>query len=420
MVNINKPLALNGVGMVVQFPDIEIWQRDILNYYIDNPKGRWIIVKSLRQTGKSFLCKYLLIYTALKKKCVSMLVSPVLIQSRKIYQEICNMCPELITAYNGSSNEITFINGSKILFRSAEQGNTIRGNTITGICILDEAAYIQDDVFYSIIVPTTNVYNTNIFLFSTPKFKRGMFYNLYIRGIADDVRVKSFDWATYDTSKYLPPETLAIYREQMPRLAFQSEFLAEFIDGDGAVFSDFLKCVNANTILYNNRETIIGVDWGTGTGNDYTVLTFGQVQNNKIIVTQQKAFNDKNATETINYIIKEIEALKTQEIRLIVEKNSIGQVYLQLLNDRLPDYVTLEAFNTTNKSKDKIVKQLITVIEQDKIILPNDSRLLSELAMYECKINTNGIATYNAPNGQHDDRVMSLCFLVNILYNEVI
>lgn len=404
------------------FP-LKQWQRDLFDLYNSNPRNKWFVIKAKRQVGKSICLEGLLIAASLKKQnSFSLFVSPTLAQARKVYQEVAKIAAELIKSANGSLLEITFINDSIIKFGSGQQADSLRGFTIkgSGLLMIDEAAYILDDVFYSILVPTTNVNKSDIFIVSTPKFKRGFFYNLWCTGIGNDEKIISVDWNNYDTSEFLPPETLAIYREQMPRLAFQSEFLAEFIDGDGAVFSDFLKCVNANTILYNNREVIIGVDWGTGTGNDYTVLTFGQLQNDKIVITQQKAFNDKNATETINYIIKEIEALKTQEIRLIVEKNSIGQVYLQLLNDRLPDYVTLEAFNTTNKSKDKIVKQLITTIEQNKIVLPNDSKLLSELAIYECKINSNGIATYNAPLNYHDDRIMSLCFLTNILYNEVI
>ena len=123
--------------MTVNFPKIEVWQRDILDYYLNNPRGKWIIVKSLRQTGKSFIAKYLLVYTALKNKCSSLAVSPVLTQSKKLFKEICDMCPELIKSANGSAYEIIFTNGSNIIFRSSEQGNTIRGNTVTGICIIE-------------------------------------------------------------------------------------------------------------------------------------------------------------------------------------------------------------------------------------------------------------------------------------------
>jgi hypothetical protein len=92
------------------------------------------------------------------------------------------------------------------------------------------------------------------------------------------------DWNNYDTSKYLPDETLEIYRQQMPRLAFQSEFLAEFIDGEGSVFASF-KDKMTGYKLHPNIDTIMGVDWGTGTGSDYTVLTVGQLYNGKACIS---------------------------------------------------------------------------------------------------------------------------------------
>jgi hypothetical protein len=42
-----------------------------------------------------------------------------------------------------------------------------------------------------------------------------------------------------------------------------------------------------------------------------------------------------------------------------------------------------------------------------------------ELSAYECKANSNGLITYNAKSGFHDDRVMSLAILVNSLYYEL-
>ena len=86
----------------------------------------------------------------------------------------------------------------------------------------------------------------------------------------------------------------------MPKLAFQSEFLGQFIDAEGTVFSDFKECIQETTA---NKELpiYIGIDWGSGTGNDYTVLTVGQYDN-KINVIEQIAFNDKTSNDTIEYI----------------------------------------------------------------------------------------------------------------------
>ena len=404
--------------------DLEPWQKSLFDLYNNYNKNKWFVVKAKRQVGKSICMEGLLIAASLKHaNSFSLFVSPIMQQARKVYQDLVRIAYPIIKKSNGSQLEITFINNSIVKFGSAEQADGLRGFTVkhSGILIIDEAAFCKDDVFYQILVPTTNVFHSDIFIVSTPKFKRGFFFNLWLSGLENidgTDKVFAVDWNNYDTSKYLPPETLEIYRQQMPRLAFQSEFLAEFIDGEGSVFASF-KDKMTGYQLHPNIDTIMGVDWGTGTGSDYTVLTVGQLYNGKACIAYQIAFNDKNASDTIKYISKEVNNLKRNGItslEVTVEKNSIGNVYGQLLNDALPDDVLLTYFNTTNKSKDRIIKQLITTFETNKIILPQDQSLSNELSMYSCTINSNGNPIYSAPDGYHDDRVMSLCFCVNRMY----
>ena len=416
--------------MTITFPKLEKWQKDVFSYLKLGGKD-WYVVKSIRQCGKSVLAEILLIYSAFKTPCsVSLSVSPVVSQSRKMYEDILRIASKLVYKSNGSTLEIIFFNGSKIIFRSAEQGDSIRGITIkgSGILVVDEAAYIQDDIFYSVLVPTTNVYRAPIFVFSTPKFKNGFFYNLYIRGLDSNTSngVVSFDWTKYDLSKYLPDDMLELYRQQMPKQSFAAEFLGEFVDADGSVFTDFKK--NVRDFKADYEEPIyIGIDWGTGTGNDNTAITIGQIQYNNIIILDQIAFNDKNTKQTINYIesiIKSYVNKGVKEINIVAEKNSIGNVYYQLLIDKIDELETAydekgkevdinaQTFNTTNKSKEDIIKKTITLLEQDRLFIPDIEELVLEMSQYECKVNRNGLLTYNAPSGLHDDRVMSLCILV--------
>lgn len=408
--------------MKVILPKLEPWQQSIFNYYLDNPKGKWIVCKAVRQIGKSALAQILLIYSSLTtSNSVSLSISPVLSQSRKMFEDIQRLVPDLIRKSNGSSLDITFINGSKIIFKSGEQADSIRGITVKGggICICDEAAYLKDELFYSIVVPTTNVYNANIFLFSTPRLKQGCFYNLYQKGFLNEGKIVSFDWTTYDTSKYLSKDTLEIYRQQMPKLSFQAEFLGEFIDGQGTVFGDFKSCVG--TYELQRAPIFIGIDWCANTGNDSTAITVGQAIEGKVYIQKIHTFNDKTTNETIDYIVDLVWRLRelTRDITITCEKNSIGNVFFQLLVDRLEGVADCNLFVTTNKSKERIIKQLINCIEKKTIQLPNDPMLSVELSAYECKANINGVLTYNAQEGFHDDRVMSLAIAVNSVYQSI-
>jgi hypothetical protein len=105
-------------------------------------------------------------------------------------------------------------------------------------------------------------------------------------------------------------------------------------------------------------------------------------------------------------------------------------VYFDILHDKVDEYeynynsdidfrkeieINLTQFTTTNKSKKRIIERLITLFENDLIIIPNDQKLLTQLSMFEAKINENGTVIYKGANNSHDDLVMSLCFLIDSL-----
>ena len=414
-------------------PKLNDWQKDLVDAYLQHPKNQWFIVKSPRQVGKSISLEYLLVYASLSEKnSVSIAVSPTIGQARKLYNDIVLFASKLLAKSNGSLLYIEFINGSQIHFKSAEQGDSVRGFTTkkSGILVVDEAAYINKDWFYSVVVPITNVYHSDIFLFSTPKYKQGLFYELYV---ADSEHIMQFDWTKYDLSKYLTPDMLELYREQLPKAAFQSEYLAEFIDGDGAVFTDFKKCVG-EVELNRLLPLHISIDWGTGSGSDDTAITLGQYDGNKMQIAKQIYFNDKKTNETTDYILDLIKMYVRrgyQEINIVVEQNSIGQIYFDILKDKIDEFETnfndseddfrkeieinISRFNTTNKSKKKIIEKLTMLFENDEIVIPNDSKLLTQLSMFEATINNNGVVVYKGANNSHDDLVMSLCFIVDSL-----
>jgi hypothetical protein len=425
--------------MTVTLPPLNIWQKDLVDDYRSSSKGRWFVVKSPRQVGKSVVLEYLLILASLQEPySISFAISPVFSQARKLWQEITLTAKPIIKSSNGSMLSIEFINGSQIYFKSSEQGDNVRGFTTkhSGILCIDEAAFINSDFFYNVCVPITNVYQSPIFLFSTPKYKQGLFYELFMDGLSGTSNVTSHDWARYDLSKFLPDSVLKMYKSKLPKLTYQAEYLAEFIDGDGTVFSNYKECVGP-TQWDLDEPLYLAVDWGTGSGKDDTAITVGQNVNGVSHIHRLYYFNDKRTQETIEYISNLIHYFKSKgfkDISIIVEKNSIGNVFYDLLRDAIEEIeiqhnnsvnwrdeisLTLKTFNTTNKSKKRIVEQLITLFEQNNIIIPDDTKLLTQLSMFEAKVNNLGTVQYAGANGSHDDLVMSLCILISALWNIV-
>ena len=399
------------------------------------------MVKSPRQVGKSIMLEVILLWSALNKpNSVSISISPIAAQARKLFKDIKKFAAKLITSANGTLLEIEFINGSTILFKSAESGDNLRGETVkgSGVCVVDEAAYIDEDFYYDVVVPFVNVSHRPILLASTPRGKVGLFFNMFQKGLLDDPYIKAFDWCDYDLSKFLTPDLLERYRTQLPMRTFTSEYLGQFVDGTSVVFGDITGAVRNDDVKYDTSLPVyLSIDWSAGAGADSTVISIVQLQGGKLVLCKQIVFNDKTPNATIDIIMEAVKKLVSngfREINVIIEKNSIGAVYGGLLADAVSDFeemfnanvsykneieVNIQQFVTTNQTKKKLVECLTNLFEHNWISIPNDRFLKSELTTFECKVDKNGTITYNAASGFHDDRVMSLGFAAYMLYEEI-
>lgn len=390
------------------------------------PKSAKIFcVKAKRQIGKSFIIEQELLRHAINyKNSVSICISLTYSNCRKIYKELYNGIREsgVISKFNDSAMELTFVNNSTIIFKSAVQKEALRGYTIKngGILCIDEAAYIKDEIF-NIISPWVDVNSANILMVSTPRFKQGFFYNYYIEGLSNEnSNVKSFDLCTFDTSEFLSNEKLELYRKLMPRGQFTSEYLGEFIDEGGGVFeigNDIWYKTNASFDLIANKndysELFIGIDWGSGKKNDYTCISGFDASGKQHILSY---FNAKSPVQQIEYI-KEIilNKIDTKKIKKIIcETNSIGNVYIDMLKKSLQN-LPIEEFTTTNDSKREIIEYLIKRIGESNLKLIKNDEQYREFSLYEMEITSSGKITYNGAAGVHDDLVMAAGFAMKAI-----
>jgi hypothetical protein len=367
------------------------------------------VIKAKRQIGKSILLENVLLKCAVERaRTFSMCVSPTLNQSRKIYNEIVEATIDscFFKKKNDSLLEISFKNHSTIKFASGEQRDALRGYTISGVLVLDEAAYLTDDIF-NLLLPSTDVKKAPIVMASTPRYRKGFFYDNYILGLSDNRRtVFSYDINKYDTSNLLTPEKLEFYRQTLPANQFKTEYLGEFLNADSMVFGNFSECIS-NTYDENDKTYYYGIDWGTGSGKDYTAIS---ILNSKKQMVDLYYFNDKDETSTIDYIVNTV-ASKYPPTKVTVELNSIGSIFYGLLNKKLKEAkikCTVEGFVTTNPSKNKLVNNLQVAFQNQSIQILSNEELVNQISMYEAKVNskTNSIS-YSAPSGQHDDLLIA-------------
>ena len=383
----------------------EEWQKPVHKAIREHPTASTFVVLAPRQTGKTMLITNELLRASLNNKnAVSLCISITLDGSRKIYRDIVKATENsgAIQKKNDSLLTIEFITGSIIYFRSGEQKDTLRGLTIKngGMLIVDECAYIDEDFFYSVLLPMTNVFRANILLTSTPRFKTGFFYTYYEKGRNGDPGIYSFNFTDFDLSKYLPQDMLETYSQVMPKSQFQSEYLGQFLDGDSVLFAGFKNCMR---LPGHSNKVFIGIDWASGTGQDRTAISIINQAGEQIFTA---SFNDKNTTETVDYIENLYKKYKALSPVVWAEVNGLGKPYCDLLKTR---GIKVKEWTTTNASKNDLVAHLQVAFEQDKISIQDDNRQESELSYYEATYNPKTrVVTYNAPRGLNDDTVVAL------------
>lgn len=398
--------------MYLQLPKLEPWQQDVFNKMKNNfDTSKIFVVKAKRQVGKSILAIIeLLYYSTYNLNRTSVVIEPTLGQSRRIFKQFYKLLNNTgaLEGANETLLTLKLVNGSEILFKSAEQRDALRGFTVNGLLVIDEAAFIMDEVI-DLLFPTTDANKAPILLISTPMFTTGKFYNYYTLGLDNKQdKVFSFDWNNYDTSKYLSKENLEFYRKTLTPQKFQTDYLGQFLTEGSLVFGNFERCINR---LQPLAPIYAGIDWATGVGKDSTVVTLMDVNGT---VTNIFEFNDLDSTEQVNKIAEIL--TKYEIVTSQVELNSIGKVYYDFLKQKLGTTCKLKGFTTTNASKRNIVENLIKAFENQCISVPNNSLLIQQLQHFELQKLKNGY-TYNGSFGFHDDYVMSLALAYDLLTN---
>jgi len=394
--------------ITVTSPKMLSWQPDCINTFINMNKGDTLVICSQRQVGKSFTCGQLLLYTALTFKCSrSIYVSPTNDSSRKFFSDLKRLLEgtSLTTKINESLLVISFINGSEILFRSAE--SKLRGYSCQndGILVVDEAYYVPDDI-WEVVLPFTNVDNSKRIFISTPKFRKGFFYDRYSDGLAGRPGYHLISTTDYDTSMFLTDRQREEYRQILSPQAYRSEIMGQWIDTGGGVFGDYSKVFLNPT---DRTPVIIGVDWSNN-GGDNTVMTGFNANNQQCLLEIMTDINDPvTRAERISSRINELNP-KT----VVAETNSIGEVYISILKRKLNRPEILQTFTTTNDSKKRIIEKMIAAINTKSITLLPNSQLDYELGIFEMQSLKNNNYTYN---GKKDDCIMATAFAIDRIYD---
>lgn len=383
-------------------------QKEVYELY-HNKDIREIVMNFSRQSGKTTMAEILLIETMVKRKCSCAYISPSFAQGKKVFREIAALLNQtkLIAKKNSTDLTIELINGSYLQFFTAQSPTAIRGNTISGLLVIDEAAYLPEttpdgQLLWSMVIqPITKAKRPKILFISTPNGKQGLFYDKYLEGLNSDT-VKTVECNIY-TDSTISKQEIEELKTTTPPLAFRQEFLCEFLDSALTVFEGFEnQFIDYQRVKFDGNVWI-GVDLSTS-GEDETIVT---------ICNKEGYSKQKLVTGNLDAKYKKIADIINNEKKLVMcycEANGIGEPMINEIQKLVKQKSKVLYFTTTNENKSEMVGSLQLDISQNKTFFNKEEKeLYKQMGVFTYKVNkqTRRI-TYAAKEPYHDDRIMSL------------
>ena len=366
---------------------------------------KFLVARWSRQCGKTVFSEIMMIEYLCIPHTFNAYISPTFAQGKKVFAELTQLLDGtgIIKKANAADLKIESVYGATLKFFSMESPTSIRGNTVSGILVMDEAAFFPtqlstgEDPYYNVIFPIIKARKPKVLVISTPNGRQGMFYDLYIKAFNGEKGYYQLTATIYDDD-LITNEEIEELKRGYPPLAFKQEFEVEFLDNALTVFPNFSTCFDGR---YDGGKCWIGID-PSSVGDDNTIVsiinTEGQVKQYKIDGTLDQKY------DRIAKIINDYHPQATY-----IENNSIGEVMANEIKKKLIRKSNFYTFTTTNETKKQYISLLAVDIANNAIHFEEDNRLLySELSTFTFKLTKTGNITYAAKEGYHDDTVTSL------------
>ena len=360
-------------------------------------------------SGKTVLAEVMLIEYLCKQNTFNAYISPTYAQGRKVYKELVDLLEPtgVIRKANATTLTIETIYRSTFQAFSMESPNSIRGFTVSGILVMDECSFFPDtltdgsDPWSSVIMPITKARKPKVLAISTPKGKRGFWYNMYLKAIEGEKGYKEITATIYDDSLVTEQEIEEIKKSVSP-LAFDEEFLVKFLDSSLTFYVGYENCFKDYT--FNTQEKCwIGVDLSS-TNGDNTVVT---------LINESMQVKQHIIEGTLDLKYQKIAKIINSTPNLVacyLENNGVGLPMIEQIKKLVRHKSKLYEWTTTNSSKEEIVSDLAVKISNKEIQFNNDDvGLFAELGSFIVKYTKTGKMQFEAMSGRHDDRVLSLC-----------
>lgn len=358
-----------------------------------------------RRAGKTYLGTHLALEYAGKGHPVGWF-APNYKYLLEVWQSLAFELREFATKINATERRIELINGGVIECWTLDGTDDPGRSRKYKLAIIDEAAIASNlkAAWEEAIRATLTDLIGDAWFLSTPQ-GLNFFYDLFKRGQDSEAFP---DWKSWQmpssVNPFLPPTEIEAARNDLPMAVFKQEYLAEFIQSDGAVFRNVDACLTApmtTASAHKDHYLVAGVDWGRS--HDFTAISVVCCHCRAEVLLDR--FNQIGWDFQRQRLLSIIEGWGVTHT--IAESNAIGSPNIEALRQIMGLNQQLQGFEMTFKSKAPLIQSIALCFERATLRWLPDPVGRHELIAYEAKITEAGFTKYGSPEGGWDDTVIA-------------
>ena len=334
-------------------------------------------------------------------------VAPTYDLANKVFREILRLAREHLNHHVVSASEskgllvLRNMGGglSEIRTKSGDSPTSLLGEGLDWL-IVDEAARLKPSIWQGHLSQRLIDKRGWALLISTPKGK-GYFHELFRRGQGQDSAFRSWNQPSW-SNPHLPKDLIEEERERLPDRAFQQEYEAQFLEGEGAVFRYVSEAATGEwEAPVKGARYFAGLDLAKS--EDYTVLIVMD-ESGRVVAA------DRFRRQDWDIQIERVRALtdKYNDALTFVDSTGAGEPVYEALAKA---GCTVRGYTLTARSKADLVTNLSIQLERRELVLPRQGLmpdLIEELEAFEYTTTAEGNIRTGAPSGYHDDCVIAL------------
>jgi len=384
------------------------YQRNLL---ID--KSKRIVACMGRQSGKTTtIATKAIHYAYTHPEATILIVSPSLRQSMIMFDRIISLTYRnqiLTKSITRKTRTIIQLTNKSQLIALPCSENLLRGYT-ANLVILDEAAFMPEEIITEIIFPMLSTTNGAAIFLSTPWGRDHFFYRAFTNPEYSVHKIKSSE------CPLIPPQFLEEMRQNMTEEAYRREYEAEFTEAATCYFPQDLirRCVELAQRL--NLEFIQNLETPTQNGEYHAGVDLGKLEDHSVIAVIKREeetlkllwIHEFQIGTSYNHIIGTVKRAdqRFQLQKILIDQTGVGEPILEEIRNQ--DIKNAEGINFTTKTKEELLSNLKITIEQNRLAIPYNRRLCEQINQQEYEYTKSGHLQFSHPKGSNDDMLWAL------------